>query len=186
MPQIAESEPASEPTAIPEPTPAPTPMPTPEPVVTFELIPEPLTPREMFAELFPGEDYDETLDVLAKVLYGESRGVYDRSVTNCACVIWCIGNRVDAEKRGDNFRECSTSKSQFTCYKKRNPVQDHLRNLAEDVLTRWLREKFGEENVGRILPKEYIYFAAHHGYNRFRTARGNKLTPKVSAVYEGD
>jgi hypothetical protein len=204
MPQVAESgrpAPMAEPTIMPTSmlTPRPTePMPTPEPVEprliavspeierirsTPALEAEELTSREMFEEIFPGEDYDATLDILAKVLYGESRGVYGYSITNCACVIWCVGNRVDVEKRGSNFRECATANAQFA-YKKRYPVQQHFRDLAEDVLARWMREKNGETDVGRVLPPEYVYFAGKDGYNRFRTESGKRLTPKTSAIYE--
>lgn len=145
-----------------------------------------LTPREMFAELFPDENYDKTLDILAKVLHGESCGVYERSKTNCAAVIWCIGNRVDEGFRGDNFRECATAGSQFA-YRKHAPVKQHLRDLAEDVLTRWLSEKFGDTDVGRVLPEGYCYFTGNGTYNVFREAyRGHadRITPKKSEVYD--
>ena len=140
-------------------------------------------PREMFEKLFPGEDYEETLDILAKVLWGECRGV--KSKTNQAAVVWCIGNRVEAGKRGHNFRECATARAQFTGYGRRNPVAESLRDLAEDVLARWMSEKYGMADVGRVLPEEYLYMAGNGKYNRFRIKDGDRksITPKSSEVY---
>jgi hypothetical protein len=142
------------------------------------------TTKELFAKYFPDEDFDKTLNVLAKVLWGEARGQYKKSKTNCAAVVWCILNRVDIGKRGRTPIQCTTASSQFTGYRRSNPVQDHLRELAEDVLGRWLCEKEGEIDVGRVLPKEYIYFAGNGVWNRFRKSNsGKRFIPKHSEVY---
>lgn len=144
--------------------------------------------RELFEEFFPKEDYDKTVDILAKVLWGESRGVFDRSKTNCACVVWCVLNRVDEGMFGDTPRECATAGSQFR-YRKSFPVKAYFKELAEDVLTRWLLEKSGEEDVGRVLPEGYCYFSGNGKYNMFRKKcsgeNQKRLTPKTSEVYEG-
>ena len=47
--------------------------------------------------------------------------------------------------------------------------KDEFYELAKDVLTRWLLEKEGFTEVGRILPKEYLFFAGRNGKNHFRT-----------------
>lgn len=47
-------------------------------------------------------------------------------------------------------------------------VDDSLLDLASDVLWRWNSEKNGEAEVGRVLPKEYTYFAGRGGHNYFR------------------
>jgi len=144
----------------------------------------PLSTEKLFAKYFPNEDYNKTLNTLAKVLYGECRGVYEKSKTNCACVIWCILNRVDKEHRGTTPIKCAIANAQFTGYNKHNPVQDHLRDLAEDVVRRWLREKEGETDVGRVLPSNYVFFRGKKGYNRFFVKSGGKrITPKHSEVY---
>ena len=172
-------------------------LPTPAPVVILQEIDKEIIVQEieeeqwcnqkMFAELFPKENYDKTLDVLAKVLYGESKGVYSYSKTNCAAVVWCVLNRVDKGHRGNTPIKCATSKHQFA-YHRSFPVQDYLRDLAEDVLGRWLLEKNGEEDVGRVLPAKYIWFSGNGTWNIFRSRyeiRGSKkFTPKKSDIYE--
>jgi hypothetical protein len=151
--------------------------------IEAEIIVPPTT-QELFAKYFPKEDYDKTLDVLAKLLYGEARGVYEKSRTNCAAVVWCVFNRVDKGHRGNTPIECATSSSQFTGYSRRNPIKDHLRELVVDVMGRWLREKEGEIDVGRVLDPEYIFFTGSGGWNRFRkSGGGKKFTPKHSDVY---
>jgi hypothetical protein len=143
------------------------------------------TTKELFAKYFPKEDYNETLDVLAKVLWGECRGVYEKSITNCAAVVWCVLNRVDMGKRGHTPIQCVTARRQFTGYKKSNPIEQHLRDLAEDVMNRWLSEKEGEVDVGRVLPKSYVYFTGNGVWNKFRKENSKKkFTPKHSEVYE--
>jgi hypothetical protein len=143
------------------------------------------TPREMFTKLFPGEDYDETLDVLAKVLRGEASGV--KSDTNKACVIWCVLNRVDVQMRGETIIQCAKSMHQFN-YHKRTPVVDSFRAIAEDVLTRWMREKMGDTDVGRVLPADYCFFYGNGRYNVFRDqyviSGSEKLMPVHSEVYQ--
>lgn len=140
--------------------------------------------EEIFAGLYPGEDYDETIIVLAKLLWGEARGV--KSDTNKACVIWCILNRVDENMRGDTVIECAVASHQFN-YNKRYPVRDSLKKIAKDVLGRWLLEKTGETNVGRVLPKNYCFFSGNGRHNVFRDQymiRGSKkLKPIYSEVY---
>ena len=133
-------------------------MPTPEP------IPEP--------EPDPTEEYAEAARYIAKTIYGEARG---ESVTDQAAVAWCILNRVDQRKTQTpkDVIKVVTQKNQFYGYHKRNPVKEEHYELAMDVISRWLREKAGETDVGRVLPKEYTFFAAYKGRNRFRDAYRN-------------
>lgn len=129
---------------IPEPT--PTPVPTPEPTIRIAR---------------------EDAEYIAKTLYGEYRGA-DR--LQQAGVVWCILNRCDA--RGMSVEEVVTEPSQFHGYKSHNPVLDYLLETTIDVMTRWEREKLGETDVGRVLPKDYMWFAANSDYtaNIFRNA----------------
>jgi len=142
------------------------------------------TPEEIFANLYPGEDYNQTIVVLAKLLKGEAGGV--KSDTNKACVIWCVLNRVDVKMRGDTVIECAVSVHQFS-YRKRNQVKESFVKIAKDVLDRWLLEKTGETDVGRVLPKNYCYFYGNGRYNVFRNQYkihgSKKITPKHSDVY---
>jgi len=121
--------------------------------------------RELFKKYFPEEDYDETVDVLSKVLRREAGVV--KSTTNRACVIWCILNRCDKGWRGNTPIECATARAQF-CYRKNTKYSKKISDLVEDVLYRWLREKEGEIDVGRVLPRDIIYFSGNGEINVFR------------------
>lgn len=144
-----------------------------------------LAPREIFAALYPGEDYDKTVAVLAKVLQGEARGV--KSDTNKAAVVWCVLNRVDAGMRGDTVIECAVAANQFNYHRKARPSES-LKAIAKDVLDRWLREKYGETDVGRVLPKDYCFFHGNGKYNvfrnRYKIKGSKKVVPVRSEYYE--
>lgn len=125
-------------------------LPTTEPVLTFEEI------------------YAEDAEYIAKAVYGEARGC---SKTEQAAVVWCILNRVDSD---DPFYEESiigvvTQEDQFHGYAQGNPVQTELYTLALDVLSRWQAEKNGADDVGRVLPAEYLFFSGDGERNHFRT-----------------
>lgn len=100
---------------------------------------------------------------IAKVLYKECRGV--PSVTEQACVAWTILNRVDFNN--STVYEVVRAPRQYA-FSESTIVDDGLLQLAYDVLDRWSQEKNGEVNVGRVLPKEYRYFAGRNGRNYFR------------------
>lgn len=114
-------------------------------------------------EIHPSEEnrsinsYYSEQDVIdiAKVLYRECRG--EKSRTHQACVVWTILNRVDNSNL--SIHQVITAPNQFA-YNSNTPVWDNLKELAFDVLERWSQEKNGEENVGRVLPKDYKYFVA--------------------------
>lgn len=109
------------------------------------------------------------VELIAKTLYGECRGV--QSKTEKAAVAWCILNRVDTTGYacGHSVEYVVTFKNQFQGYDVRHPVTPELKMLAEDVLIRHHREQEGEADVGRILPKEYIYFIGDMKRNYFTT-----------------
>ncbi len=62
--------------------------------------------------------------------------------------------------------------------------EDEL-ELVRDILGRWLKEKEGAENVGRVLPADYLYFTGNGSVNRFRKYDSSKhrLVPIHSEVY---
>lgn len=105
--------------------------------------------------------------IIAKIMYGEARGI--KSKTEIACIGWCILNRVDAGM-GKNIQSVALAANQFY-YKAGAPtVSDHgydLVALAADVLDRWSREKAGQSNVGRVLPKQYKWYAGDGSHNWF-------------------
>ena len=143
-------------TPLPASTIIPTEEPTPEP--TLEPTPEPIN---------LGYLKYEPAEYIAKTVYGEARGC---STVEQAAVIWCILNRVDSESSyyPDDIIGVVTQRGQFDGYKSYHPVTDDIYNLTIDVLTRWQREKAGETEVGRVLPKEYLFFRGDGRRNHFR------------------
>lgn len=102
---------------------------------------------------------------LAKMLYGEARGV--ASTTEQAACVWCVLNRVDDPRFPDTVLEVLEAPYQFAGYDPRNPATDELKALAADVLTRYHAERDGETNVGRVLPAEYVFFTGDGKRNYF-------------------
>lgn len=105
--------------------------------------------------------------MVAKVMYRECRGI--ASDTEKACVAWVICNRVDSDKFPDTIEDVVTYPNAFA-YQKNTPVTDELYALACDVLSRWNSERNGEEDVGRVLPKDYTFFGGDGHHNYFRNA----------------
>jgi hypothetical protein len=119
--------------------------------------------RAMVAKQVDG--MEKEVIVLARVIHNEARGV--KSETEQACVGWTVLNRVDKKMRGDTIIECATAKHQFAYNKHTKPNAQSVK-VSRDVITRWLLEKYGIKDVGRVLPKKFTYFAAHDGHNWFR------------------
>ena len=128
---------------------------------------------EVKAEVVPTYDIminEEEATVLAKMSWGEARGCSDMEI---AATMWCVLNRVDAGY--GNLVHVVTAPNQFIGYSKNNPLEDRLYDLAVDVLTRWQMEKQGAtaEEVGRVLPQEYMWFSGDGIANYFRDAYSN-------------
>ena len=107
---------------------------------------------------------DKEIDYIAKTVWGEARGL---SKTQQAGVIWTILNRFDDGRFGKEIIRVITAPSQFAGYKSSHPVDPEIRNLVIDVLDRYAQEKAGIENVGRVLPKDYLYFRGNGKTNLF-------------------
>lgn len=125
---------------------------------------------------------EEEITVLAKMLWGEARGV--QSDTEKAACIWCALNRVD--QGYGSIVEVVTAPYQFVGYDVDNPIDDEIKALCEDVLTRWFSEKKGEINVGRVLPSDYLWFSGDGKRNHFRNAYrgGDKWDWSLTSPYE--
>jgi len=125
-------------------------------------------PAEQIQE-FEWAPNSHDVELIAKTLYGECRGV--QSQTEKAAVAWCILNRVDTKGYacGHSVEYVVTFKNQFQGYDEDHPVTQELKKLAEDVLIRHHKEQEGETDVGRVLPKEYIYFVGDTIRNYFTT-----------------
>jgi len=123
--------------------------------------------------------YETEIDMLAQLVYSEARGV--KSQTEQAAVIWCVLNRAEAK----TITEVITAKHQFA-YRRNLPIKEEYRELAKDVMIRYLLEQRGVSEVGRVLPKEYIYFAGRGGRNWFRCEYrgGNYWNWALESPYE--
>lgn len=108
---------------------------------------------------------------IAKTLWRECGGV--KSKTEQACVAWTIVNRADIY--GCSISEVVRAKGQYA-FKENTKVYDSMLELANDVLERWNLERNGQEEVGRVLPKEYVYFAGRNGHNYFRNKFSGDFT----------
>lgn len=113
---------------------------------------------------------DSDARVIAQVLYYE---IGAGTKLAQSAVVWVILNRVDSELAyfPDTIEEVckqKIGKTPMFAYDPEAPVRDDLYDMAMDVMTRWYREKRGEENVGRTLPVEYVYFWGNGKTNFFR------------------
>ena len=98
--------------------------------------------------------------------------------------MWCALNRVDCGY--GSIVMVVTTPYQFVGYQEDNPVDENLVALCEDVLARWYAEKAGEENVGRVLPSDYLWFSGDGYHNYFRNAYrgGNTWDWSLESPYE--
>ena len=103
--------------------------------------------------------------MLAKLIYKEARGI--NSTAHKAAVVWCVLNRFDTGEYGESIKAVITSKHQFA-WDPNTKVEDEFLELSNDILIRWLLEKEGFSNVGRVLPNDYLFFAGRNGLNYFR------------------
>lgn len=104
---------------------------------------------------------------IAKVLNVECGGI--PSDTEKACVAWTILNRVD--NYGSDVYSVVRAPYQYAFYED-TEVRESLLSLSYDVLERWSREKNGSSDVGRVLPKEYMFFEGDGYHNYFKDGYG--------------
>ena len=103
------------------------------------------------------------INMIAKTVWGEARGLNDLEKS---MVIWCILNRVDAGQT--SISRIITAEGQFHGYSPNFPVDEDILALVKDVVARWQLEKVCSGDVGRTLPKDYLWFRAKNGHNVFR------------------
>ena len=124
-------------------------------------------------------------DYIAKTVYGEARGC---PKTEQAAVIWCILNRVDQGDTcsADYIVDVVTAPNQFHGFDLANPITEDIMDLTLDVLKRWMAEKNGILDSGRVLPKEYLYFYGDGTRNHFTSDwRGNDVWDwRLDSPYE--
>ena len=103
------------------------------------------------------------VELIGRTIWGEAEGVEDKAEQ--AAVAWCVLNRVDAS--GKTIEEIVTAPYQFYGFRKFGEVPEEFLQLAEDVLLRWRIEKRGGEDVGRVLPEDYLFFIGDGEHNYF-------------------
>jgi hypothetical protein len=104
------------------------------------------------------------VELIGRTIWGEAEGVNDKAEQ--AAVAWCILNRVDDS--GKTIEEVVTAPNQFQgFYRVTGEVPEHFLQLAEDVLLRWRMEKAGADDVGRVLPADYLFFIGDGARNYF-------------------
>ncbi len=111
--------------------------------------------RESIVRDVLSED-DEIL--LAKMLYGEDR---ENPTYMRAAIIWCVYNRVDAFHKP--VSEIVTP-AIFPGYLTGNPVTAWAVDLIRDVTIRYVLEQNGFKDVGRVLPREYLWYEQLEGH----------------------
>jgi hypothetical protein len=109
------------------------------------------------------------VDRVTKMMPGEFNGT---SITERAQPVWCALNRIDSNE--PDFRNIKTltqaiTHGMFHGYYSSNSVLPEYKALAIDVITRWINEKLGFENVGRVLPPEFTFFSGTGKHNIYRT-----------------
>lgn len=131
------------------------------------------------------EEHDqETLLALARTVWGEALSF---PTTEQAAVVWCVLNRADSPDFPDDPLEVVQQPNQFSGYDPENPVWPEILALVEDVLDRWELEKTAVGDVGRVLPKEYVYFEGdglHHNYFRTEYRGGTSWDWSLDSPYE--
>lgn len=144
---------------------------TPQSTPTAEPEPIALQYAETYAAAFtPSQEAEEPVELdpaeveyIGRTIWGEAEGV--KSEAERAAVAWCILNRVDAY--GQTIEEVVTAPNQFHGYRTDGTCPPMFLELAADVLTRWNAEKDGAEDVGRVLPADYLYFIGDGERNHF-------------------
>ena len=107
----------------------------------------------------------EDAEMLTRLIWGEARGC---GQTQQAAVVWCVLNRVDSALFPNTISEVITQPRQFAGYNTVNPVDPQILALVYDVLSRWSIEDNCVGGVGRVLPREYLFFSGNGTVNRFR------------------
>ena len=137
-------------------------------------------------EVKPCEPDALEVEALARMLYGEARGV-PSTMEKAACV-WCVLNRVDDTRFPDTVLDVLEAPYQFAGYNATYPVLPELAEIAADVLTRYHAERDGDTEAGRVLPAEYAFFTGDGRNNHFRTEwrGGTSWDWSLPSPYEED
>lgn len=127
--------------------------------------------KEAELQAFLNEHYSDAV-AMAGTMYAEARGLDKREMS---MICWTILNRWDSGRFGSTLHSVIWAKSQFAHSNRK--VADNgadLVWLAQDVLTRYWKEKNGGQNVGRTLPKGYLFYYGDGRHNYFRVTNSGR------------
>lgn len=110
---------------------------------------------------------DELAELAGRAIWGEAGGIQDEAQR--AAVVWCACNRADA---WDMDIGNVLTVDQFHGLAIKGEVPHQHVELARDVLARWTLEAEGWQDVGRVLPSQYLYFEGDGRVNHFSTEYG--------------
>lgn len=110
---------------------------------------------------------DELAELAGRAIWGEAGGIQDEAQR--AAVVWCACNRADAWDM--EIGEVLTV-DQFHGLAIKGEVPPQHVELARDVLARWTLEAEDWQDVGRVLPSQYLYFEGDGRVNHFSTEYG--------------
>ena len=110
---------------------------------------------------------DELAELAGRAIWGEAGGIQDEAQR--AAVVWCACNRADVwdMEIGDVLNVDA-----FHGLAIKGEVPEQHVELARDVLARWTLEAEGWQDVGRVLPSRFLYFAGNGVVNLFSTQYG--------------
>lgn len=110
---------------------------------------------------------DELAELAGRAIWGEAGGIQDEAQR--AAVVWCACNRADAwdMEIGDVLNVDA-----FHGLAIKGEVPEQHVELARDVLARWTLEAEGWQDVGRVLPSQYLYFEGDGRVNHYSTEYG--------------
>lgn len=129
---------------------------------------EAVTPPALTPSPSPAPTPDETeVEMMARMIWGEASGI-PSDMEKAACV-WCVLNRVDDPEFPDTVAAVLEQPNQFAGYSPDYPATEEHKAIAADVLTRWMEERAGAADVGRVLSAEYLFFTGDGEHNIFRT-----------------
>lgn len=111
------------------------------------------------------EHREEEIEALCKVVWGEATGC---NLEQQAAVVWCVLNRVEDERFPNDIISVLEQQGQFNGYSFSYPVDGQIYVLVVDVFNRWSIEQESLGSVGRVIPKEYMWFAGTGTENVFR------------------
>lgn len=119
---------------------------------------------ERFKVFAPKDDYNCVLKAMSQMALGEAGGC---SPTEIAATVWSVLNRFD-NGYSDSIFVVISAPGQYHGYSPNKGLREDVYNICEDVIARWVAEKEGKENVGRVLPLDYNWFYGDGKHNHFR------------------